>query len=104
MLYRYHQAGPGAWGSAQAMGAHWPDTVPPVVVANQSGLLSAFLVGNNGQLYRYDQAASGAWGPTSSSGGIKRDAATPGYVRDGSTNPLCQRSRRTAWPGHVRPF
>ena len=87
MLYRYHQAGPGAWGSAQAMGAHWPDTVPPVVVANQSGLLSAFLVGNNGQLYRYDQAASGAWGPTSSSGGIKRDAATPGYVRDGSTTP-----------------
>jgi hypothetical protein len=29
-------------------------------VANQSGPLSALVVGNNGQSYRYNQAASGA--------------------------------------------
>jgi hypothetical protein len=69
VLYRYDQAGPGAWGPAQSMAGDWPDTVAPAVVANQSGQLSAFLVGNNGQLYRYDQAASGAWGSPQSMGG-----------------------------------
>jgi hypothetical protein len=68
-LYRYDQAGAGAWGSPQSMAGSWPDTVAPVVVANQSGQLRTFLVGNNGQLYRYDQAASGAWGPAQSMGG-----------------------------------
>ena len=43
--------------------------VAPVVVANQSRRLSAFLIGKNGALYRYDQAASGAWGTPQSMGG-----------------------------------
>jgi hypothetical protein len=51
------------------MAGSWPDTVAPVVVANKGGELSAFLVGNNGQLYRYEQAASGAWGLAQSMGG-----------------------------------
>ncbi len=46
----------------------------PVVVANPSGQLSAFLIGaDNGELYRYDQAASGAWGPPQSMGGTAYD-------------------------------
>ena len=67
-LERYDQAASGAWGSPQSMGGTWPGAAP-VVVANQSGQLSAFLIGENGTLYRYDQAASGAWGSPQSMAG-----------------------------------
>ena len=50
------------------MGGTWPD-VAPVVVANQGGQLSVFLISDNGTLYRYDQAASGAWELPQSMGG-----------------------------------
>ena len=54
------------------------------MVANQGGQLSAFLVGNNGQLYRYDQAASGAWGTPQSMGGDWPDMAPPVVVANQS--------------------
>ena len=43
------------------MGGTWSD-VALVVVANQGGQLSVFLLAINGTLYRYDQAASGGLG------------------------------------------
>ena len=55
--------------TAQSMGGDWPDRVPPVVATGPFGQLSAFLVGNNGQLYLYDQADSAAWGAAQSMGG-----------------------------------
>ena len=56
------------------MGGTWPDELAPVVVANQSGQLSAFLIGGDGALYRYDQAASGIWGAPQSMGGTVYDS------------------------------
>ena len=84
VLYRYDQAGPGAWGPVQSMAGSWPDTIAPVVVANQGRQLSVFLVGNNGQLYRYDQAASGAWGVPQSMAGDWPDMAPPVVVANQS--------------------
>ena len=96
VLYRYDQAASGAWGPAQSMAGDWPDTVPPVVVPNQmiasgdtdAGQLSAFLVGNNGQLYRYDQAASGAWGTAQPMGGDWPDKVPPVVVATGPFGQL----------------
>jgi hypothetical protein len=58
-------------GTQVDLGSDDPFPLPtPVVVANASGALSAFLIGNDTALYRYDQSApNGAWGPANSMGG-----------------------------------